>query len=353
MKYTVLLFFLITSAIAAEQPNFLLIFTDDQTYQAIGYNDPLIKTPHLDGLAKSGLIFDHAYVASPICAASRASLFTGLFPQQHGVIALNKKGFKQFTAGGERSKETLGSQLSSAGYRTAMYGKSHLGNPQKFGFMEGEDCQDLKAFIGSHRFLESHAGKKTPFFLCLTPHKPHLPLKPDQKWLNLYDTEEIALAKNYRESPTVSSINNQGTSRKTFYRDSNYTKNYKNLPSGPPRKEAVIKEFSKAYYATISQLDDEIGRLIEKLKSLNLYDSTLIIFLSDNGYFLGNHGLGNKITMHEESVRVPMFMNWKKKNERWNGVACFESGYISYYCQAGRFRNPRSPTRKKFSSCNE
>ena len=80
-------------AMAEDRPNFLVIFTDDQCYRSIGYNNEQVKTPHLDRLAGEGLIIENCYVASPICAASRASMMTGLYPQQHGVIALNTKPF--------------------------------------------------------------------------------------------------------------------------------------------------------------------------------------------------------------------------------------------------------------------
>ena len=80
------------------------------------------------------------------------------------------------------------------------------------------------------------------------------------------------------------------------------------MSAGPPRNEDTLQDFIRAYYATISRLDDQIGALLTSLRQKELLENTVIIFLSDNGYLLGNHGLGNKITMHEESVRVPMFV---------------------------------------------
>ena len=77
-----------------DKPNLVVVFTDDQVHNAIGYDNPEVHTPHLDALAAEGVIFERAFVASPICAASRASVMTGLFPQQHGVIALNQKQFE-------------------------------------------------------------------------------------------------------------------------------------------------------------------------------------------------------------------------------------------------------------------
>ncbi len=104
------------NAAETRKPNFLVVFTDDQTFRAIGYNNPEIKTPNLDRLAAEGLILNKAYVASPICAASRASIMTGLFPQQHGVIALNRGAFSPYLKGGSKADQTLANRLAAAGY---------------------------------------------------------------------------------------------------------------------------------------------------------------------------------------------------------------------------------------------
>lgn len=299
---------------AAERPNVLVIFTDDQCYRSIGYNNDQVKTPYLDRLAGEGMVMENAYVASPICAASRASMMTGLYPQQHGVIALNTKPFEVFRKEGEKAGLTLGHCMGEAGYHCAFFGKSHLGDPKTYGFHEGresKDVRDLDTFADATSFLDKAAGMNQPFFLWLAPRQPHVPLLPEQKWLDLYDEKAIKLDPNFREQPIKDSINNQGKPGEHFYRDSDYTRNWKKLPAGPPRDEESMKQFIKAYYATISHLDHQVGTLIGRLDQLGLSEKTLIIFLSDNGYHLGNHGLGNKITMHEESVRVPMWMRWK------------------------------------------
>lgn len=293
------------------RPNFIFILTDDQTYRAIGYNNPAVKTPSLDDLAKSGIIFENAYVASPICVASRASINTSVFPQQHDAVGLNSAGFQESIVNQGRYK-TLAQALTSAGYRTGLYGKSHLGDPVKYGFQQGKETNDEEAFQLADVFLEDMSKDEKPFLLWLAPHKPHIPLRPDQKWIDLYDDVPIKVDPNFAESPTDESFYNQGLPGENYYRDSEAKNNYKQLPAGPPRNVEVMTEFMKAYYSVISYMDYQIGNLIYKLKALGLYENTVIIFLSDNGYFLGNHGLGNKITMHEESVRVPMFLHWAK-----------------------------------------
>lgn len=294
-------------------PNFVVVFTDDQTGDAIGYDSPQkLNTPHLDRLAASGLIFEHAYVASPVCAASRASVMTSLYPQQHGVIATNGKRFARFHSGGPEAGATLPNRLNGLGYHTAAFGKSHLGDPKAYGFLEGQETSgkdhgDVKLFSLVSEFVTSSRAKEKPFFLWVAPRQPHLPLLPTDKWLDLYETDRIELPKNFRESPLPESINNQGLPREQFYRDSDYTRNWKGLTAGPPRGERHMRAFIHAYYAVISHLDFQIGRLVDELQYEGLWENTVFIFLSDNGYHLGSHGLGNKITMHEESVRVPMF----------------------------------------------
>ena len=291
----------------APRPNFVVIFSDDHTYRAIGYNNPEVKTPNLDRLAAEGLRLDRMFIASPICAASRASILTGAFPQQHGTVGLYSAGFTRSVVV-EKRFATLPQILGRAGYHTALYGKSHLGDPLTFGFAEGREIRDANdegTFAAAEEFLRREAKSGRPFLLWLTPHNPHLPLTAPPRFRALYENATITLDPNFRETPLRQSFFNQGGPGEVVFRDSNYPV----TPAGPPRSAAQMKTFIKAYYADISCLDEQIGTLVGQLKANGLYDNTILIYLSDNGYFLGNHGLGNKITMHEESVRVPAFVH--------------------------------------------
>lgn len=302
---------LVGSLYAVDKPNIVVVFTDDQTFKAIGYNNAEVHTPNLDRLAGEGLIFENAFVASPICAASRASMMSGLYPQQHKVIALASQNFLPFQDGGSKADIALASQLESLGYRTVAYGKSHLGDQKNYGFTEGEETgpyDDGDTFARVADFIASDRANLQPFFLWVAPHQPHVPLLPAQAWLDLYQTDSLGLPENYRLAPLKQSIHNQGLPGEAYYRDSKYTKNWKELPAGPPRDPAVMRAFIHAYYATISHLDHQVGTMVDQLKAAGLWGHTILFFLSDNGYHLGSHGLGNKITMHEESVRVPLFV---------------------------------------------
>lgn len=296
------------------KPNFVVILSDDQTFRAIGYNNPVVKTPNMDKLAGEGFRFDRLFVASPICAASRASIYSGVYPQQHGAVALFGRGFVDSVVK-EKRFATLPSVLEKAGYHTALWGKSHLGEPTTFGFAEGRefhDPNDESTFAEAEKFLTREAKSKRPFLLWLTPRNPHLPFSAPQRFKDIYKDAVITLDPNWRESPLMQSIFNQGPAGGISFRDSGplvYPRAPAGMTAGPPRSEESMKKVIKAYYGDVSCLDEQIGTLVGQLKANGLYENTIIIYLSDNGYFLGNHGLGNKVTMHEESVRVPMFIH--------------------------------------------
>ncbi len=178
----------VTHAAVQERPNAVVILTDDQACRAIGYNNPLVKTPNLDRLASEGLIFDGAYVASPICAASRASLMTGLFPQQHGAISLDATGFQRHVVE-ERRIKTLAHYLGEAGYATAFCGKSHIGSPREYGFALGDEMKDPtddETFAFARDFIAGRRTDEPPFLLWLAARQPHIPLKPEERWTDLY-----------------------------------------------------------------------------------------------------------------------------------------------------------------------
>lgn len=294
---------------AKTRTNIVVVLADDHAHRAVGYNNPALKTPHMDRIAGEGMILDRAYVASPICVASRASIMSGLFPQQHGSVGLDGSGFQRCVVD-EKRYRTFAHYLTDAGYATAFFGKSHLGDPKLYGFSEATvstNVVDTDSFENAKAYLASRESNDTPFLLWLAPNQPHVPLVPEQRWLDLYDPRTLNVDPNFMESPPDGSIYNQGKPGERFYRDHTFTKHYKNLPSGPPRTKEQMIDFIHAYYATISHLDHQLGGFFDHLRASRHYENTTFIYLADNGYHLGNHGLGNKITMHEEAVRVPMF----------------------------------------------
>ena len=292
---------------APPRPNFVVIVSDDHTFRAVGYRNPQVQTPHLDELAATGFRFDRFFVASPICVASRASIYSGVYPQQHGSVGLDGRGFAQSVVE-QRRFLALAEVLNQGGYHTALYGKSHLGDPRRFGFVEGReiaDPNDFEIFAEARKFLGRAENRERPFLLWLTPHNPHLPLSAPAAFLERYARVDIQLDPNFRERPERISLLNQGLPGELFFRDANSTA----LSGGPPRSAEQMKIFVRAYYAEVSLLDRQIGDLMHDLRRAGVAERTIVVYFSDNGYFLGNHGLGNKITMHEESVRTPCFFH--------------------------------------------
>jgi arylsulfatase A-like enzyme len=159
----------------------------------------------------------------------------------------------------------------------------------------------VAAFRFAEGFLADRVRARKPFLLWVSPHQPHIPLKPPGKWRELYRPQDMPIAPNYREKPLNTSLTNQGKPGQISYRDG----------GGPPSRQKA-QEVTALYYGVISHLDEQIGSLLEKLADLGLEEDTLVIFLSDNGYCLGNHGIGNKIVMFEESVRVPLLIRYPR-----------------------------------------
>jgi len=284
---------------SANHPNVLLILTDDQGYSDIGYNgNPLIKTPVLDQLASTAVVFDN-FFANPACSPTRASLMTGRYAYRTGVTD-TQEGMSILRP----SETTVAEVLKTAGYRTGMFGKWHLGDnaparPMDQGFdrslthvggmigapynpLDGnayfnpiliEDgvekrfdgyCTDIFA-EAAIEFIQSAEGE--PFFAYFAPNTPHHPL-----------TVEDSYAEPYRE--------------------------------------AGLSDETSRFYGMISNIDDNVGLLLDAIEAAGVADNTLIIFLGDNGTSglhkqsdLWEFGLrGRKMHVYENGIRVPMFI---------------------------------------------
>ena len=278
----------VLTAPAREQAPVATTATGKRHREWTNYGSTENGTPHLDRLAAGGIRFDRAFVASPICVASRASIYSGVYQQRHGAVGLSSAGFTQSVIV-EKRFPTLPAVLGQAGYHTALYGKSHLGEPVTFGFAEGReirDQNDAETFAEAEKFLQREAKSGRPFLLWLTPHNPHVPLSAPQRFKDLYRDTDIKLDPNWRESPLMQSFFNQDGAGQIAFRDGPLPI-YPNAPAGqtsvPPRSAENMKEVIKAYYADVSCLDEQIGRLVEHLKAAGLYENTIIVYLADNG----------------------------------------------------------------------
>jgi len=317
------------------QPNILWICTDQQRYDTIGaLNNSQVHTPNIDKLVASGVAFDRTFCQSPICTPSRASFLTGMYPSSvHGC-----------SNGNDRWAEAaplVTALLADAGYDCALSGKLHLAGAQ--GRIEPRPKHDgYRLFHWSHGthdlwesghaysdwlreqghnlgemlkhpenippelhqttwctdraidFIEAdHDGK--PWLMSVNIFDPHGPFDPPQSYLDRFDIESMSGPK-FRESDLeaqvkLSAIDFQTNSRRP--------------------EEFNAKWIQAAYYAMIELIDDNVGRMLDRLAHTDQLENTIIIFMSDHGEMLGDHGLVAKgCRFYEGLVRVPLIMSW-------------------------------------------
>jgi arylsulfatase A-like enzyme len=280
----------------ARRPNVLFLFTDDQRPDAIGALDnPAVKTPNMDTLARQGLVFRNTYIfgsnLGAVCQPSRNMLLSGrAFFRWEGLQA-------------PADKPNFPVSMKEAGYFTYHHGKK--GNTavliqEKFDvnkyLNEAEERNSgepgKKIVDDAIAFLKDRPADK-PFFMYLAFGNPHDPRVAAQKYLDLYQRDKIPLPKNYM--PVHPFDNGE-----MVIRDE--------LLAPWPRMPDEIRRQLHEYYAVISGLDYNVGRLLETVKQLGLADNTIIVYASDNGLALGSHGLMGKQNLYEHSARVPLIM---------------------------------------------
>ncbi len=330
---------------AGRPKNVLWLMADQHKPGALGVNgDPVARTPNLDALARSGTSFDGAYCTSPVCVPSRASLLTGLYPHRHGAYNnsrpwpfeiqtaahhFNRAGYMTAFIGKMHSVDAqthgfdyrldFNDWFQTLGPRTAWYaeevGRGNIGSVQRLGFdawkaavqpdgrqgpvhvgrvsrLPEED--DFEAFVGreSVRFLENNARR--PFFLVSSFHKPHDPFMPAERFARMFPPEEMALPSTWGkvDLETVPGVIRQSIRR---------------CPATPELADPnQARRRIAFYYGSLAQMDYYLGQVLDALRKLGLEQDTIVLYNSDHGEMLGEHGLWLKFVMYESSVRVPL-----------------------------------------------
>jgi arylsulfatase A-like enzyme len=315
-----------------EPPNIIFILTDDHTVRGLScYGSEVIDTPNLDRIAEGGVRFDNCFVTNSLCAPSRATMLTGKYSHKHGVQE-NIFGDKEPFDG---SQMTFPKRLQEAGYTTAQLGKWHLqSEPTGFDYYKRLNNQGR---YNDPFFLESTDGSGDPErvreegyvtdiitdmtidaidryqqedgpFCLLSWHKaPHRGWIPKAEDKDLYTDFDM---------PPPPTLNDDHFSRSSAVDHSRMS--IANMPdwrdeqpdglSATERKHWNYQRYIKDYLRTVKGFDRQVGRLLDHLEEQGLADNTLVIYTSDNGMFIGEHGFYDKRFMYEESIRIPLMM---------------------------------------------
>jgi len=350
-----------------EQSNILFIMTDDHSFQTLSaYSDKLIQTPHIDRIAKEGVIFKNSFVGNSICAPSRATLLTGKHTHINGQIN-NRVTF-------DGSQLTFPKLLQQAGYQTAMVGKWHLkSDPTGFDYWnilpgQGQyynpdfiEMGEKKQFEGycttlttdfALNWLETR-NKEKPFCLLLHHKAPHRTWQPDTLHFNEFKDKVYPVPENFfdnyegRRAAAEQRLSIRATDmdirydlkmedpegriKSRFPRMSHkarmsekqkaaWERHYQPimedfLEKNPEGDELYLwkyQRYMRDYLACILSVDENVGRVLDYLEENGLTENTLVVYTSDQGFYMGEHGWFDKRFMYEESLRTPLLMRLPK-----------------------------------------
>lgn len=317
----------------SSQPNILFIMSDDHAAHAMScYGSRINETPNLDRIAQEGMRLDNCLCTNSICTPSRATILTGMYSHKNGVRTLADTL--------DTRREHVAKLLQAAGYQTAIVGKWHLGHggdsdPTGFDYwsvVPGQGKYHSPVFIemGRRRTIPGYAtdiitdlslewleqrDPTKPFFLMCHHKAPHRPWEPDQKHARMYEDVEIP------EPPTFyDDYSNRGhaaaAAEMRIDRDLRFT----DLKEDPPEDLSSLEQkrwnyqrYIKDYLRCVASVDDNVGRLLEYLDEAGLAEDTVVIYTSDQGFFLGDHGWYDKRFFYEESLRMPFVVRYPRE----------------------------------------
>jgi arylsulfatase A-like enzyme len=361
MRYPVILLALACAlrlpAAPAAKPNILFLVADEYRHDCLGVaGHPIVKTPNFDRLARDGVRFTQAYVASPVCSPSRATMFTGRYPQAHGV----RSNGMPFSEG----EIVLPKLLRSQGYTTAMFGKSHLqlaadsfdeaeitaggdgpaylaflrasgqmlqGNsntaavpgslvapektPLRIGTSVLPEDKFPEAWAASRAvdFIRAQQGKDKPWFLFVSMLKPHSEFVIPAPFDKMYAAKDMPLPKTFRPELPLPDNFAAGEGVEEGAAKTGKKKREKAVGPGSPARlfindADILREVTAHYYGAVSLVDKHMGRILAALDELGIRDNTIVVFTADHGNMLGERNRMFKGVMYESSARVPLLL---------------------------------------------
>ncbi|HMN40926.1 MAG TPA: sulfatase [Phycisphaerales bacterium] len=307
------------------RPNILYIMADDHATHAIGaYGSVINTTPNIDRLAREGMRFTNCFCENSLCTPSRAAILTGTFGCRNGVLVLSDRL--------DPSKATFPRLLSAAGYQTAIVGKWHL--KRQPGEFDHWDVLPDQGVYHDPVFLTPGKRSKIPGyvtdiitdkcidwleqrdptrpFLLMCHHKaPHRPWQPDEKHARMYENVDIPEPATFDDDHATRC--DAARRQKMAIEDLTRTDVKADPPEGltPAQlRHWKYERFIKDYLRCVASMDDNIGRLLEYLDTHDLAKDTIVIYTSDQGFYLGDHGWFDKRWMYEESLRMPLIVRY-------------------------------------------
>jgi len=315
-------------AAAAPRPNVLFILCDDLRWNAMSCaGHPALKTPHIDRLANEGVRFANAFCTTSLCSPSRASILTGLYAHRHGV----RDNFTELPA----NLTHWPMRLRESGYETAYVGKWHMGETNdapRPGFdyfathqgqgkyfdtawnLHGAGAKPIPGYyttvvtdLALDWLRRDHAGK--PWALCIGHKAPHSFYTPEARYAHVFDAVRVP----YPDTAFHLEDKPAWVKERLYTWHGIYGPLFEWRQQFPDDRPEAVKDFEAmvhGYWGTILSVDDSVGRLLAYLETTQQLDRTIIVFMGDNGLLEGEHGMVDKRTAHEPSLRVPLLARY-------------------------------------------